>query len=216
MKAYDTALCTACGNIFKKNDTMTCPACHYHLDADSYSRMERCAYNVMHFGHSYREIYEIQYSKENPEEIRYSLFEPSSIALFVGIAALTGIIGNATYDVVKTVISKVIKHYKISATEEDISKYENDKNIQLIIRNIIEFLKGLEGVKEEVRSAIIEEIICHYMTDEMMKEFGTVESLMPNLENVKDSLAVRHESAIESFKKDQPRPEDFHGLWINL
>lgn len=70
---------------------------------------------------------------------------------------MSGVIGNATYDLVKSVIKKIIETAKSEGANEIADKYDSDKKIEILIIQINEYINSPEKIHPEVLRGIKEE-----------------------------------------------------------
>ncbi|NDL63225.1 hypothetical protein [Acerihabitans arboris] len=70
---------------------------------------------------------------------------------------MSGVIGNATYDLVKSVIKKIIEKAKSEGANEIADKYDSDEKIEILIIKINEYVNFPEKIHPEVLRGIKEE-----------------------------------------------------------
>jgi hypothetical protein len=110
------------------------------------------------------------------------LHEPSHLLVFATIAALSGIIGNSSYDAVKAVIRRLSS--QASKSSEELGPLEADDGMHVLVRHGREFMDGLTEVNVTVRRAIEEE--------ERAEIAGELTARALRKVDMEDSEAVRH------------------------
>ena len=68
------------------------------------------AIDAAYYCYYYRRAYEKQISEEDQISTRYALSYPTTVACFLVVSALYGIVGNFVYDLVKKVFLKILKN----------------------------------------------------------------------------------------------------------
>ena len=211
-KSY--ALCFNCASIYPltQKAKSICTACGFEVDKALYDKVVQYAKTSVYYGYNYRKFYEKQIEADRKITKGAWAFDPATVACFLGVAALSGIIGNISYDIVNKAFKKIINNSK--ELNKDIGQKKisitNDAEINIFIQYIKEFHLGEYSAPDEVKFQIIkEEIICN-LTD----------SLYPVLSEEKPTREKIHEAVEEAFnrnkKADKPSSEDFGSFWKKI
>ena len=151
-------LCLQCATVFvsKAEEVAACPHCASPTDVAEFQCLYSEASRVLMLGHMYRAVYEDQYAQEGEITSMYSLHDPESWCVFASIAALSGVIGNASYDIVKTVIKRLHAGRPDGCKQQD-SLSASNNSIEVLVRHTKEFIGGMSEVNVVVRQCIEEE-----------------------------------------------------------
>src|SRR4030095_16744513 len=166
MKQPTKVLCLQCANLLRSSSKgkLTCRNCGWAIEAadfrDLYSEAER----VLRFGHFYRERYEGQRTRQGRINARWSLAETPQWLVFVEMAALSGIIGNAAWAVVTNVIKRLYMKHPKRAGHGRIRLSEDD-TINMLVQHSREYLDGMPNAEPELRRAIEQEEHAHIMAE---------------------------------------------------
>ncbi|MDP3182382.1 MAG: hypothetical protein Q8M54_06145 [Desulfobaccales bacterium] len=171
--------------------------------------MMNYAMYTVYYGYYYRRAYEKQLSKEGDITTHYALIDPSDLACFLALSALSGIIGNLAYDLIKKAFLTIIKKSETLGKEIGQSNIsissEGDMNI--FIQYIEEFHLDADNISPRIKQGIFNEIVSWEVTDIAMK------SKPIN----KEELAEIYKQAIINVKRiDKPLSQDFINFWKQL
>lgn len=164
-------LCLACANLVDHADFVEdghCPACDAPIDVDELMQLYEYAAETHYYGHQYRVVYEAQF-KENDTGTRYSLEFAGEAFAWIMLAMLSGALGNAAYDVLKVVISRIREDVvagKISDRDYTYLLTLSDEDLGDILYSAKQYVSGMEGLTREVREAIAEEIAADAVSHE--------------------------------------------------
>lgn len=172
-------ICTNCGVINDGNIDLICQNCGNKIDKEFYSELRNYAHRAVHYGYDYRIEYEKQYEKHGEIKIMYSLLDPSSYYELIAIAALSGMVGNLAYDLVKAVASQIWK--KLTSKKKE-ANLDNDEELllELVSNNtklneftvyVQAYYKNLKNVKIKVKHAIIEEEMADVASKDKVEDF---------------------------------------------
>ncbi len=163
-------LCLSCASIIDNGNS--CSACGSPISRD-YDIIVSAAKSSVEFGILYRNYYESQLTRNGEISSKASIVPPDQWLVFIGIAALSGIVGNASYDLIKSVIRKIISKAKREGGESCFTEFqlESSHGIEIFIEYIREYNEGMPNVSPEVRSAIVEEILIHGITKGNSEDF---------------------------------------------
>ncbi|MCB8747157.1 hypothetical protein LHU53_09585 [Rhodoferax sp. U2-2l] len=215
-------LCLTCGTFLKRADAASvCIECGAPLDHEALLRLYEYAAEVYYYGHQYRVYYEIAYARDkNPA--KPSLGFPGEAFAWVMLAVLSGVLGNAGYDAIKTVIAKIrtdvssgrVRHKDYSALLE-----LSDEQLGELIDAARTYCDGMEGLTKEVRAAIVEEIVADTVSHdpaislEMMKLMQRKEIKPKHRKRFAELLRG---AIVRSKKRTTPSPGALNGLWSRL
>ncbi len=208
------ALCFNCASVYclSNADEYTCPYCNHSIDAAFYKRIFDYAKIAVYYGYDYRKKYEEQVQADGKITIKYVLPDPVTVACFLGVAALSGIIGGASYDMVKKVIGRIIGGSKKIGRDVGQAKIHisNETDINVFVQYIQEFHDDKSSAVDEVKWEITKERIIWNLTN----------TLSPVLTEGNPSLEKIHEAVMKAFDEYQniemPLPKDFDSFWDDI
>jgi hypothetical protein len=212
-------LCLSCGTLVIPDGAAStpCHACGSEQVAVQWHRMRRFAEYVVRFGFQYPEQYRKDYEAERDSRVRYFLLPPHEILVFVALAVLSGIVGNASYDLVKAVVRRIKATFD-SETHADLPVID-DAFVEQLDQCFRDFLSGMRDLTPEARLAVIEEIIVDRMTDFLMTHpeeqlrLAAAETPEQSVEIWLDLFRRAQQEQPELLKAE---PADFHDLWTNI
>ncbi len=214
-------LCLECADVFAPSDgaNSSCPSCGAVHDPERYDRLTRLASDVTHFGYQYRERYE-QDAADGTERRRYFLPNPHDVLVFAALAVLSGILGNASWELIKAAAKRAAHRYTILSKHADPRVPAiDDALLERLNQHCRNFVQGLSGMEPEVRAAVVEEMIVHTMTEYLMNN-PAAQAQMSGISCFEDFAAVLPElvtrATAERATKPKPTPEDFQDLWREL
>jgi len=159
-------LCLCCGNLLSREEvTDTCPCCGSHIDVDELLRLYDYAAHVYYYGHQYRQAYEAQEQAE--QRVRYCLQFAGEAFAWTMLAVLSGVVGNAAYDLVKVIVTKIreeVADGKVKDRDYSTLLALSDEELNDLFNSAKTFTNDMDGLTKEVRLAIIEEIAVDAMT----------------------------------------------------
>ena len=189
-------LCLQCAATFplSSGQLVICPDCSWSISISDFEQLRREAKRVAKFGHQYRQIYQEQLEREGEVTTAYFLSDPPEWLILAAMAALTGVIGNAAYDVVKQVIGRLLVRHreKRDCLSPD---FRSDAEIEVFIKNAREFVNGMTEVNVTVRQWIEHEELTDSLSKESVK--AIVKGDFRDVESMTDS-----ESAIRRSKSE--------------
>ncbi|MBW2738870.1 MAG: hypothetical protein JRE64_08485 [Deltaproteobacteria bacterium] len=207
-------LCFGCASIyeFPSDDDYTCPFCSYSIDGEKYKRILEYAKKAVYYGYEYRMAYEKQINDQGKITLKHALFDPVTLTCFIGIAALSGIIGNASYDILKKVIGEILNKSKKVPDNigQDKMTFFSETNIEIFIQYIREYHQEKSSAVDEVNYEIEKEGIIWNLTD----------TLYPVLKRGKPTRDEIHEAVNKAFDKRKETKKlkntDFESFWNNI
>ncbi len=201
---------TVAFNIQEELNEIICPECGFTVERDTFERLMKYASEAMRFGYHYRLVYEDDYRKEGRLSSRYAL-SPLGIALsFAAIAALSGVIGNISYDIIKKVIQK-IKEKSSNPDDSSAKSYNilnNEEEFRVFTMYIEDFHNDLQNVIPEIAAAVIREMI----VDKTLE----LEDLGADLKGEKDPVYYLLQASIQVRRKKKPHSTDFADFWKKI
>ncbi|SEL08510.1 hypothetical protein SAMN04487787_10674 [Kosakonia sacchari] len=164
-------------------------------------------------GVRYRQFFEEQVKSNGKVNSYASLIPSEQWLVFIGVAALSGVIGNATYDLVKVIIKKIIEKAKAEGANEIAEEYDSDEKIEILIVQINEYINFPEKIHPEVLRGIKEE----ELVDDYMYGFSEIME-------IKDNMKITPEEVEEEIKKIKNRKskvksineKNFAHFWDNI
>lgn len=172
-------LCLNCGEI-NQNEELCCRNCGSELDTKEYNHLMKYSKRAFEYGFDYRLAYEEQVKNYGEVKVKFSLVSPENYQTWMAAAALSGMIGNLAYDLVKYVGKKIIEQLKtkeepLNYSEKIIIEIISDNNKLIQFTNYIQgYYKGNSKLNKEVEKAIIEEEIVHTMVGKDSEKIMTV------------------------------------------
>jgi len=114
-------LCSACASIYlaSQGGRLICTTCGLETDRFLYERLFEYSKTAAHYGYKYRKYYEKQVEDEGKIDTVASLSEPSMLMSFLGMAALSGIIGNVATDIVRKAVKTILAKLKELGMDKD-------------------------------------------------------------------------------------------------
>lgn len=208
------ALCFNCASIYPltHDSQYICPSCGFAVDGRLYGRIIEYAKAAVYFGYNYRKFYEKQLDVNGKITKKAALFDPVTLACFLGVAALSGVIGNMSYDLVKKALRKITKNS--NKLNKDIGQnkisFSKDSEINIFIQYVKEFHLDEFSTAGEIKYEINKERIIYSLT----------ETLYPVLSKGTANREKIHEAVKEAFDKfskaDKPSIEDFDSFWKRI
>lgn len=213
-------LCLSCGAILPRTgqDIVTCSRCGASINTSDSDDIFHYAAETYHYGYQYRVYYERAYqlSTSPPQP---SLAFAGEAFVWVMLAMLSGVIGGAAYDLVKTVIADLREQSRTRRSEDksyDALLNVTDEELEEMFQYARDYYQGLESIRKEVRAAIIEEIVADEISHdpiivhELMKLIGR-ETIKPKHRSKAQDL---YRIAITRAMNRKPPPKErFFGLW---
>jgi len=204
-------LCLACATIFDLEAVAVCPVCTSRHDEDLYHRVADLAHDVVYHGHLYRRKYEDNITSGDTRA-RYLLVEPSDVLVWLGITVLSGILGGASWDLVRAVAGRIRNSLSDTDTPTpDVDVLRNDAE---------EYVTGMANIDPAVRSAILEEILVHAAAPRLAEAVALLETHdsapVNDPELVADAIAMAAKDALEKYRSLRSSKRDFEGLWSQL
>ena len=217
------ALCLQCATLLPSGteELIFCPACGFSIQRSTFQQLFDYASDAIEIGFHYRRKCEV----EGITNKRSSLPPLSEIWVFVALAALIGIIGNATYDLVKKTIRKIIPtqgkaREETKRTTGSFLDLEDDSFLNLFIEYMSDFHNGFNNLPPDLRDYLDEELLVHQMVrlsdDEVFEDYLS-KGLKEKSEEEKKAFLVTPIKALRVVEKRRiPSTEDFIGFWKKL
>lgn len=203
-------LCFNCANIIEKqkSEKWFCIACKSEINKEKYLRLHALTTDIVHFGYTYRKQYEKDLA-DGSLGTHYCLFNLHEAISWLALAALSGIVGNASFELTKTVINKI--KAQISKGLSDSDKEErliisSEKEFSIFIQYLDDYRNGLANTDPAVRKAIMNEI----EVDEAMKHEAFTK--IKDMNDLNLVLAEAKENSISKISSPISE-EDFAGMW---
>jgi hypothetical protein len=154
-------LCLSCAHVFLSRKgtnahVAVCPKCGRSTNLSEFDELYRDAARILRYGHSYRAIFERQIKEQGEIRSRASLADAPSWLVFATVAALSGIIGNASYDLIKHAIRRFQRSHPKRPDYGNVN-LKTDQEIEFFIGRTREYVDDLVGVDDRIRALIREE-----------------------------------------------------------
>lgn len=198
-----------------------CIECNEPLDREGLLRLYEYAAEVYYYGYQYRIYYERAYAiDKNPPKPSLS-FAGEALA-WVTLAVLSGILGNAGYDAIKAVISKLqtdVATGKVQQKDYSVLLELTDDQLGELVDAARTYCDGMEGLTKEVRAAIVDEI----MADTISHDPAVVEEMAKLMQ--RKEIEPKHRrrfvellrrAIVRSKKHKTMAPGPLNGLWSKL
>jgi len=209
-------LCFSCAFIFeaKEGESIICPECNFTIERDSYNRILEPARDAAVFGYFYRKAFE-RNAKKGDTKTRYAL-AVDDIFIFLALAVISGVVGNAAYDASKAAFRRIIEQanarYEQWGELTQLRLLKNDKDIDRFVEYIVEFPQSVRELPVEIRMAIVEEMLVDVAVDRLPKDITKL-SREEFQKNLKDSFS---ESIDGIARRLENSPAETHQLWENV
>lgn len=210
-------ICFNCANLFsyEGGSNIVCPECAFSINRKVYNRLINYASEAAEYGYLYRQTYEKDFHKGKLNS-RYQI-SFDEIWIFAALAALSGVIGNATYDLIKIAINK-IRRKRAEFTKASIfvsasRVLGNEEQFKLFLRYIEEFHKqGLKGLPDEVAIAILEEMF----VDETVKLLPRGSDGEHRVASKEELIEIHRQALVNVASKKKPKKKDFEKFWEEM
>lgn len=213
-------LCLNCANLLSREEIVdgSCPVCGVPVDIAELEKLYEFAAETYYYGHQYRLVYEEQF-KQTEHRMRYSLEFAGEAFAWVMLAVASGVLGNAAYDLLKLVVSKIradVEAGKLSDRDYGPLLTLSDEELGNILYSAEQYLSGMNGLTEEVRLAIAEEIaadaIAHdpKLGEEMLKLMSK-KAVKPK-DRQRFAQLMRH-AIVRQQRRTTPNPRKLQDLW---
>ena len=220
-------LCFRCATVYRaKAIGRRCPECGFVPEPDLYDKVVRYAADAARFGHHYREYYERNRPTPDGHRKHALLPEVSTGLAFVGVAVLSGVIGGASYDLVRAAVRRIAASLpRGKGRERDAEVLElaaDAKRLRRFTRDLSDYLYRLEELPAEVRDPIVEEVILHAAQKRLFQAMPHVLSgrkgKAPSVDEVRQATARAFADAMEALadQNRHPKPDDFDRMWKNI
>jgi uncharacterized OB-fold protein len=154
-------LCLGCAHVFlpkkvRSAHSAVCPECGRSTSLSEFDELYGDAARVLRYGHLYRAIFERQTKERSEITSMASLADAPYWLVFATVAALSGIIGNASYDLIKHAIRRLQRSHPERSHYGRV-RLKSDQDIEVFIRHTREYVDDLPDVNDRVRALIREE-----------------------------------------------------------
>ena len=219
---YTHALCTACATLVETHSAgaTICTSCKTEIESPSNSIAYRYAEATIYYGYQYRSLFERQKGDLNAP--KYSLSFLGEAFTFIALAAVSGVVGNLTYDVVKAALVRIRDQAKEKSdrgadykslgelTDDDLDRiYEYSKS----------YAQAFEDLEKAIRDDLVEEMMADAMGDAVAHNPDLLKILVKKKSSTKEQKKVV--KAITAAMKKQPYAQkppasSFQGFWNKL
>jgi len=184
-----SVICINCAEVFSIKESLyiECPKCGYKIERKSYNELLKYCHDAARFGYEYRLKYEKLKLDEKRIQKRYKV-EPTNIYFsFMALAALSGIVGGISYDIVKHVAKIVLNNAKRKRKKNsNLLLLESDKEFREFYKCIKEFHHDLKDLKKDIKNIILEEMFVHEYADLIAGNPKVRKYLLPNAVKTKN------------------------------
>lgn len=222
-KIEKRVLCLGCASIINAATEIDicCQSCGRLINLLDYNRLFRKIYSSVVYGYKYRTKYERQYSQYGEIRTHYSISECSDILQWAAIASLSGIIGSASWDVVKAVIVK-IKNQINSKDAKEIEFLSEKSSFDQFALYLKEFYEDFPSAQGDIKNLILKEIVIDSFTEVatpiVMKVLDERDN--SNVGNISKELLKREVSnqfgSTRKHKIDNLSKEELSDIWKHI
>lgn len=209
-------LCLNCGYLNFDTDTNVCANCNTENDIERLKFLSDYANRAIHYGYQYRVEYERQVKIQGEITVKYSLLNPSTYLEWIGVAALSGVLGNLVYDIVKHVATQV--YQKLTSKQQLTGLSNEEKNVMNIIGDnatlnkfivyIQQYYKGMPNIDKKAEKGIIEEELIHSVTDDLKDEmYNALEEIEDGKDAQETLIELLRQGARAAGKKRRAKPK---------
>ncbi len=213
-------LCLTCATLVDPSEIVEagCPACGEPIDVQEVLKLYEFAAETYYYGHQYRVVYEKQF-KESENRVHYSLAFAGEAFAWVMLAVLSGVVGNAAYDHLKAVVARIRADVAAGKVpEKDYSPLLelSDEELGSILYSAKQYLGGMEGLTQEVRLAIAEEIAADAVSHdpkiaEELMSLMSKKTVKPK-DRQRFAKLMRH-AVVRQKRRTSPDPNSLKDLW---
>lgn len=214
-------LCLRCGAIVSQSDQplASCFRCGAPVDPEDVKDIVAYAAETYYYGYQYRTYYENAFRSSTSSVAKPSLVFAGEAFAWVMLAILSGVIGNAGYDIIKKVVNDLRNQAKERRTEDrsyaELSEV-TDEELDEMFNFARDYYQNLEAIKKEVRAAIVEEIVADEVAHDPVLSNELAKLIFR--ENIKPKHRRKAQelyriAITRAVNRKAPRKEKFLGLW---
>lgn len=214
-------ICFYCSHIFcsKQEGDFHCPKCGSVIREAEYEKVMKNVRQAVFRGWTCK----IQYENEDDGK-RYYTEQCSEILNFLGLAIVSGLIGNISYDIVKIVIKNIVQYIKNHALNKEdkiLSDFlDSPEKIKKFSEYISAYYDEYENAGDRIKDMIKEEVFVEQVStiiDSLIKirhpEINPVE-VQNSIPHTKDEIL---KLILEMEKENEPihklQDSDFVDFW---
>jgi|GEM_PF-5287083 len=197
-------ICPYCASFDLNNSRgFKCNNCGSNLNTRHLKLVHNYSEYVYLYGHRYREDYQNQVDK-NGEITVFHFLEPDSVYKFIGLAILSGVLGNLAWVLVIGAVQKIISEFNIKFGQ-------NHKISELELHNIYKsfeiFIKHSDKIDKKVMDGIMEEILAHESDNKLVKKIAenSIEEMITKNPKEKEKLRGINIKLIKEISKALPK-----------
>lgn len=205
-------ICLGCANVSsmtKKGGCYVCCNCGHTVSWRLYKQLVCSAANCAYYGYLYREAYEKQLRAQKKITTYYALPEPSVLLVFCALAALSGIVGNASYDFVK----KIVKRLAVELKDKTMLK---EAKVTRFYESIEQYCRQSSTVDVRVREAIAHEEYVWTLTHARIKLYELDITKLSEEDRAKVTANALKEAIALAESQKLPDDKNFKGWWSNF
>lgn len=194
-----------------------CGDCGANLSTVDFDLLYSYSRHVVYYGHQYRKYYEGQLGTDG--KIRPSLPFIGDVFAWLGTVVLSGVIGNATYDVLKSAFYRIRENARRNAEFdkgcEAVAKM-TDEEFEQFFEHVRDAHEGFKSVHPEVRADITEEILADAVSEDpliaqQIAKLVFREEIKPK--HRKRAAALYKAAAQKKLAMRKPLRKHFDGFW---
>jgi hypothetical protein len=208
-KMASHTVCLGCAQIIPSSDAenFSCSFCGFGHSGPVQRKLLHYASSAAHYGYLYRGLYEDEF-EEHGEIPAYDIAPVSDALTWMALAALSGIIGGASWELAGAAVRRIFKQVDREKPDSlQVRALQDQEKLKKFLLYIQDFVEGLQTADPRIRSAILTEMII------------TEEVRLNREERAGAGPEEREARAIERVKNtlsDRPTEEDFRDAWKNI
>jgi hypothetical protein len=215
-------LCLGCAELLPSAGLgEPCPRCGFQTSSVQYRRLLGYAEHLVRYGYQYRSLYENE-MRAGHEERRYYLAPLHEAFSFIGLAILSGVIGNTAQDIIKAVIRRIRRQLTDNSLADSATLQQLEAESGQLAVYIIELATDPGSIDRQVLSAMLDEALVD-LTMELRRVRRSLEESAERESSplsLADDMAAHRAATLEAKNRLPERflpPDDvdWDELWRN-
>lgn len=208
-KTVSQALCLGCAQIIPSCDAenFSCSFCGFEHSGPVQRKLLHYAASAAHYGYLYRGLYEKEL-EENGEIPAYDIAPVSDALTWMALAALSGIIGGASWELAGAAVRCIFKQIDREKPDSlQVKALQDPEKLKKFLLYIQDFVEGLQAADPRIRSSVLTEMV---INEEL--KLSPEERAGASPEG-REALAIKR---VKVTLNDRPTEEDFRDAWKNI
>jgi hypothetical protein len=212
-------VCLGCANLTSDdNRGGSCSKCGVQLSPDVYGKLLAYAERLVRYGYQYRGLYEDEV-RDGEEQRRHYLLPLHEIFNFIGLAVLSGIVGNTAHELVKAAIGRIREQARTEKLVDPAILARLDSEISQLELYLIELTVDPRRIDRRVLSAILDEAFVDLTIELRYSVAASAEVATPSPDFTQDRAEHVNASAEATSRLTAqflpPEGVDWDDLWKN-